>query len=221
MKLSSDLINFWESYDKPGGLKDLQSRYVYVNSAYRRLQNLSKSYDIEGRYDGELPTETYEYEPEFQRHDRLVLDTKDVHSSIEIHPFGKHKVLEGWIFHKRTFFYNNKLSGVFFWADPARKIDINIYTTFGTKASSIILNPPTTALTEREWEVLYFLMKGESLKSVSLMLSLQVNTVRKYLENIRTKLGTFSQAQTIDFCKSKGWDRYVPKKYIIRHKIIS
>jgi len=219
--LSSDLICFWESFDWPCGLKDPYSRFIYVNPAYRRMQNLCKKFDIEGRYDGELPTETHEYQDDFQRHDQLVLETNKTKSSIEIHPFGKSKLLEGWIFHKKPFFNRKKLVGVFFWAEPARKLDTDIYTIFGSKPASIMLNPPTSTLTEREWDVMYFLLKGESVKSISARLNIQVNTVRKYLENIKSKLGMFSQSQAIDYFKSNGWDRYIPSKYIIRHKIIN
>lgn len=221
MKLSSDLINFWESFDWPCGLKDTFSRFIYINPAYRRMQNLHVTYDIEGQYDGELPTETHEYQNEFQQHDKLVLDTNETKSSIEIHPFGKNKILEGWVFHKKPFYSGDKLTGVFFWAEPAKKFDTDIYTLFGAKPVSITLNPPTSTLTEREWDIMYFILKGDSIKVISTRLSLQVNTVRKYLDNIRSKLGLYSQSQTIDFFKSKGWDSYIPSKYIIRHKIIN
>ena len=221
MNLSSDLISFWESFDWPCGLKDPYSRFIYINPAYRRMQNLSKCFDIEGRYDGELPTETHEYQDDFQRHDQLVIDTNEIKSSIEIHPFGKNKILEGWIFHKKPFFKSEKLIGIFFWAEPARQLNTDIYTTFGTKSASITLNPPTSTLTEREWDIMYFLLKGENLKFISVKLSLQINTIRKYLDNIKSKLGLFSQKQTLDYGKSHGWDRYIPSKYIIRHKIIN
>ncbi|WP_341664268.1 LuxR C-terminal-related transcriptional regulator [Vibrio sp.] len=221
MTLSSDLIAFWESFDWPCGLKDPNYRFVYINPAYRRMQNLSKSFDIEGRLDGELPTETHEFQDAFQAHDQLVIDTNETKSSIEIHPFGKNKLLEGWIFHKKPFYIKDKFIGVFFWAEPARKFDTDIFTTFGSKPISITLNPPTSILTDREWEVLYFLLKGDNTKTIAIQLALQVNTVRKYLDSIRSKLGVFSQKQAIDYCKSNGWDRYVPSKYIIRHKILN
>ncbi|MDN3610761.1 helix-turn-helix transcriptional regulator [Vibrio ostreicida] len=221
MQLSSDLIAFWESFDWPCGLKDTHSRFIYINPAYRCMQNLAKSFDIAGRYDGELPTETHEYQDDFQKHDQLVLETNKTKSSIEIHPFGKNKILEGWIFHKKPFLKNGQVEGIFFWAEPAKKLDTDIYTTFGSKPASIILNPPTSTLTDREWEVLFFMLKGDSLKSIASRLTLQVNTVRKYLDNIKDKLGVYSQSQAVDYCKVQGWDHYVPSKYIIRHKMLN
>ena len=103
MILSSDLIAFWESFDWPCGLKDPNYRFVYINPAYRRMQNLSKSFDVEGRLDGELPTETHEFQDAFQAHDQLVIDTNETKSSIEIHPFGKNNSLKAGYFTRSLF----------------------------------------------------------------------------------------------------------------------
>ncbi|SJN59239.1 Bacterial regulatory proteins, luxR family [Vibrio ruber DSM 16370] len=221
MILSSDLISFWDSLDWPCGLKDTSSRFIYVNEAYRRIQNLPKSYDIVGRDHGELPTESSQYRDEFQNHDRLVLETKEIKSSIEIHPVGKEKILEGWILHKRPFFYNNEIIGVYFWGEPAQKLDLEVYTIFGKKPGSITLTPPNSTLSKREWEVLYFLLNGANIKRISKEIGLEINTIRKYIDNIKHKFGLYSQSQIVDYCKSNNWDRYVPLNYLVRHRIIN
>lgn len=56
-----ELIVLWDKLDEPWGVKDSQSCFVYANKGLHDLFNLPQGYDIEGRYDVELPTSVAEY----------------------------------------------------------------------------------------------------------------------------------------------------------------
>ncbi|WP_210769481.1 hypothetical protein [Candidatus Symbiopectobacterium sp. 'North America'] len=52
----SKAISLIENLDEPWGIKDAESRHVYLNLAARRYTNTPKNFSVEGRHDIEFPT---------------------------------------------------------------------------------------------------------------------------------------------------------------------
>ncbi|MCT8350236.1 LuxR family transcriptional regulator, partial [Photorhabdus temperata] len=44
--ITPQLIHTWERSSEPWGAKDLQSRFIYANSAFYQLLNLPEDFDI-------------------------------------------------------------------------------------------------------------------------------------------------------------------------------
>lgn len=219
MEISKYLFNFLQNHPEPCGIKDLQSRFLYANPAYITMQNLPLSYDISGKLDGEIPAPTCEFESDFQKHDKLVRTSLTQHSSIEIHPFGKDKSIEAWIFHKAPFYDDNSLQGVYFWASRAMNIDSSVLIGIESN-SSIILNQPTDLFTEKEWDVLFYLLRSIKIKEIAFLLDVSIVAIRKRLERMYFKVGTSTLKSFIDYCLHQGWNKYIPLKYLQRHRLL-
>jgi DNA-binding CsgD family transcriptional regulator len=223
MDIPVEFIKYWDSLKCPFGIKDTKSRFVYANPVYKVMQNLDVDFDISGFFDGELPTHTVAFEKEFQLHDRLVIENNKMKSSLEIHPFGKAKKMEAWIFHKQSFFIDGIIVGVMFWADPALHLNSNMFTSVFSPSipTAIVLAPPSDLLTAKEWEILHLMLSQKTSKTIALVLALHTGTVRKHVNSIQKKLLVHSTEDLIELCLLNNWDRYIPAKYVIRHKLIS
>ncbi|CFR13943.1 LuxR family transcription regulatory protein [Yersinia frederiksenii] len=106
----SSLINFWEHSSEPWGAKDNESKFIYANKKYHELLALPDKFNVEGRFDGELPASTSEFQTEFQEHDRKVERLKDRVTSVEIHAFNGLSYFQPWFFDKYPLIDDNGAS---------------------------------------------------------------------------------------------------------------
>jgi DNA-binding NarL/FixJ family response regulator len=60
-------------------------------------------------------------------------------------------------------------------------------------------------ISERESEVLHYLVAGMDAKSISVHMNLSVHTVRKHIANVYEKLHVCSKAQIISLAHKQGW----------------
>ncbi|EPS8491309.1 hypothetical protein ACVH8U_000117 [Yersinia enterocolitica] len=79
------LIHFWKLSSESWG-EDNQSKFIYANDKYKTVLILQKIC-VEGRFYGELPAPTGEFQTDFQQHDRKVELLQDRITSIGIHAF--------------------------------------------------------------------------------------------------------------------------------------
>nr|WP_322887887.1 PAS domain-containing protein [Yersinia rochesterensis] len=94
------LIHFFALSSEPWGAKDNQSKFIYANDKYKSLLALLNKFFVEGRFDGELPAPTAEFQTDFQQHDRKVELLQDRITSIEIHAFDGQSYFQAWFFDK-------------------------------------------------------------------------------------------------------------------------
>lgn len=59
------LIAMMEHLSEPWGIKDRQSRHIYMNKAAYLYTNTPLDFDIEGKLDNEFPAHWAEFSPEF------------------------------------------------------------------------------------------------------------------------------------------------------------
>ncbi len=78
-------MHFWKLSSESWG-EDNQSKFIYANYKYKTLLTLQKNC-AEGRFDGELPASTGEFQIDLQQHDRKVELLQDRITSIGIHAF--------------------------------------------------------------------------------------------------------------------------------------
>ncbi|ELY5938875.1 PAS domain-containing protein [Cronobacter malonaticus] len=214
------MIPTWEQADMSFGAKDIYSRFVYANPAYKRLLDLPPKFDLEGRYDHEMPAPTSEFAGEFQFHDRLVESTQQRKSSLEINEFGKERNLSAYFFDKLPLYDdNNNVIGTIFMGRKAVHLNTDFYINAG-RADSILLTKPSDIFTEKEWEVIFYLLRNMSNKQIAEKIQRSVNTVRAHLTSIKNKLGLDTNKQVVDFIHANGWENYIPEKYMLGRRHI-
>lgn len=217
MKLSwmmRDWIPTWEHMDNPCGAKNLKSQFVYANPAYKRLLGLSVNFDLEGRYDHEMPAPTSEFAEDFQFHDRLVEETRERKSSLEINEFGKNKNLSAYFFDKFPVLdRDGNVLGTFFFGRRAVYLNTNFYLNTA-RPGSILLTKPSDIFTEKEWEIIFLIMRNLTFRQIAEVVNRTVNTVRAHFTTILNKVGLNNKKQLIDFIEANNWGSYIPEKYM-------
>lgn len=207
------LIQFWENSEDPWMVKDTTSQYVYANPRYLELISLPDKYQIEGRYDDELPMPQYEFAPVFRSQDRMVEKKKDKVSAVRIYQFNRHSWFQPWFFDKfpLTDRQGNCL-GTFAHCRPVESIIVNRMKQIKIR-SSLSFNRPSEIFTEREWELIFYVIQAFSSKDIGNMLEISAGTVDNALNKIYLKSGVSSRRALIDYCTENNFENYVPKSF--------
>ncbi|ATW33605.1 MULTISPECIES: helix-turn-helix transcriptional regulator [Candidatus Williamhamiltonella] len=206
------LISLMERASIPWGIKDKESRFVYLNQAAVDFCNIPKGFDFEGRLDSELPVPWYELAPELQAHDRKAEQSKEGAEVIETSYFGRNAVLEPWLCSKFPF-YNDEgeVSGTIFYAKKFSFISISDFFNH-LKPSVVTLTPPVDTFTEKELDIIFYAFQRLSSKEIATKLSLSHRTVENRLQKIYEKTGVTSPTGLLEYCHTTGLNNYIPKK---------
>ncbi|EON3356671.1 LuxR C-terminal-related transcriptional regulator [Yersinia enterocolitica] len=201
------LLSFMENNEEPWGIKDCESRFMYVNKATLKFSQLPISFSIEGRLDNECPAQWAEFTPELQKQDREVeMDKKRVamiqtclwgqeHTLCEKYPlFDNEKKCIGTIFHVTKFNF------------------ISLYDLFNKEIPPVlVMSPPTNDFTKKELEVIFYLLQSLNSKEIGERLNLSKRTIENKLQLIYAKVNVNSLSSFKEYCKVEGFDRYIPE----------
>ncbi|WP_334472606.1 helix-turn-helix transcriptional regulator [Arsenophonus sp. PmNCSU2021_1] len=212
------LISIMEHALIPWGIKDTNSRFVYMNQAAINFCNIPKGFDFEGRLDEELPVAWHELAPELKAHDRKAELSKEGAEVIETSYFGQNEVLEPWYCAKFPIYNSEgKVLGTTFYA---KKFNfISVYDFFSNlKPSVITLTPPVSPFTEKELEIIFYALQKLSAKQIAKKLLLSYRTIENRLSVIYSKAKVSGLNQLIEYCQSTGLNSYVPKS-VLREKV--
>ncbi|MEA9444819.1 LuxR C-terminal-related transcriptional regulator [Candidatus Fukatsuia symbiotica] len=203
-----------ENSGQSWGIKDKESRFVYMNKVSLDAHNLPIGFDIEGRLDEECPAPWAQFATEFRKHDRETEKNRKNVAIISTQLWGREQKLEPYYIEK-TPLYNglNECIGTIF---NARKLNFYSFSQYVGKLtpSVLILTPPISRFTERELDVVFYLQQSLPAKVIARKLNVSHNTVGKYKDKIFQKAGVYSVDQFKEFCRETGLDRYIPKKFI-------
>lgn len=212
----NSLIPFWEISNEPWGAKDQTSKFIYANEKYKELLALPKRFDVCGRYDGELPASTSEFQSEFQKHDRQVEKKLDRVTSIEIHPFRGLPYLQPWYFDKFPLIdKSGNCKGTIFHGRPVDIITLDKLARINTQ-SSLIFTPPSEIFSKREWDIVFYILQSYSAKEIAVKLHVSHRTVSNHIQSLYAKTGTICRKSLIDFCYSHNIANYVPENFFTK-----
>ncbi|MEQ9722521.1 LuxR C-terminal-related transcriptional regulator [Yersinia alsatica] len=207
------LIRFWEHSSEPWGIRDNQSRFIYSNKEHHKLLALPDKYNIEGRFDGELPSPTAAFQTEFQEHDRKVELLQDRITSAEIHKWYGRSYFQPNFCDKYPLIDENGISqGTIFHVRPVDDIILTHLNKIKVP-TSLIFTPPSDLFTKREWEVLFYILHAFSSGEIAKKLHLSSRTINNVIQNIYRKSGVTSKKQVIEYCYEKKNHNYVPQSF--------
>ncbi|AWK15742.1 helix-turn-helix transcriptional regulator [Candidatus Fukatsuia symbiotica] len=213
VEISPQIILMCENSRDPWAIKDLESRFIYGNKANAALLNLPSKFDIESRLDSEIPNPTADFACNFQEHDRKVIELKQNISSLDIYTYGREQITQPYISEKSPLHnQDGKCIGVIF---HIRKCHFFPTTSFigGKLPCSLVFDPPEDLFTKDELEVVFLAIHRMSAKEIAKELDLLDRTIEKRLGNIYRKIGVSFLRQLIDYCQTKGFDRYIPPRF--------
>ncbi|PHM35913.1 helix-turn-helix transcriptional regulator [Xenorhabdus innexi] len=211
--LIKPLIRFWENSNDPWGAKDNNSRFIYANEKHNEMLCLPKGYNIEGRFDGEIPSCTANFQEEFQRQDRRVEAILDRVTSIEIHPFQKMTYLQPWYCDKYPILDENGVChGTIFHGRPVDTITLERLTKINVP-TSLVFTQPSDFFSKREWEIVFYILQGFLTKEIAERLFLSQRTVENNLQHIYQKIGGKRKRDLVEYCYENNIANYIPESF--------
>ncbi|WGM08849.1 helix-turn-helix transcriptional regulator [Arsenophonus nasoniae] len=119
-----------------------------------------------------------------------------------------------WQFHFLPLFDDDKeYLGTFFHAHEFLFLSPLDYVD-GIKPYAVTTEKPSKLFTDREWQILFFTMQRLNSKEIARRLDIFPSTVESHLKTIYRKVDVHSACQLKTFCKSKGFERYIPSEFI-------
>jgi len=221
MILPSRLIQMFEIDPIVGwAIKDNNSRFVYVNDTFKIWQTISTRYDYEGRNIGEIPVPVAEFAPLFDQQEREIEHTGRSVRAITTHIQGKEKIMQpAYNVQEPLYDAHHNCTGTVISVRPVR-IMTPTSLLDGKITQHAIFERPSDLFTEKEWEVVYLLACGMKIKEISSILSITVDAVNGRLRSCYRKTGLNAVSALIEYCRSCGYDNYIPSFFLKKGHII-
>lgn len=212
------LISIMERSGIPWGIRDNESRMVYINHTAKNFLNIPKGFDFEGRLDQDFPCPWSELADEFSAQDRKAETSQDGAEVIATSYYSKGDVLEPWYCAKFPIYNSEGLVlGTTFYA---KKFSfVSVYDFFNSlKPSVVTLTPPESPFNEKELELIFYALQRLSSKEIAQKLLLSYRTVDNRLHNVYRKIDVSGFDGLVEYCQSTGLNTYVPKS-VLRQKV--
>lgn len=206
------------------GCKDLDLKFVYANAEYAKAIGLKDHMDAVGRSDYDMPSNTVNCADAFRSQDKMVIEQKQKMKVLDIHPFsdGSWKI---FLFSKTPYLApNNEVSGIIFHGEeitnsslleigsllskiPYKKPVIN---GLGQNSYQIGNSSDPINLSQRQSEVLFFLIRGKTGAQVAKILGISIRTFQEHLDIIKHKFSAQNKYELIDKAVELGYLNIIP-----------
>ncbi len=229
-----DVKAFIQKSPHPCAIKDRNSVFIQANANYARLVGLKNSEDFLGRTDFDLPCGASRCAPLFLAQDQDVIRTPHVMKVLDVQP----EAGEKWhaFFTTKTVFWNSKgeIGGTFVqMQDITSQATLQFcfslgkstpYTgegNFANQFSYMLGTPKNSSLTERQGQVLFFLIRRYSLKKIALALDLSLKTISAEVEKLKDRFKASNMSELIDKSITQGCINLIPRGLSYRQMSIT
>lgn len=207
-------IQFWEGSDEPWWVKNNLSRFVYANRRLHKFICLPAGYNVEGRFDGELPSPVHECEQQFQAHDRMVERARERIASIGVQKFDGLDYLQAWYTEKIPLMNESgEVLGVICHGRPVERICLTRLKDIKTP-SRLVFDPPKDFFNDKEWEIIFYTCQLYTPKMIEEAIVIPYRTVEDILSRIYKKAGVSNKRGLIDYCIENGFDNFIPQSIL-------
>lgn len=212
----NSLITLLEGLNEPWGIKDLESRHIYMNKAARLYTNTPSEFDIEGKLDDEFPAEWAELSDDFREHDRRAENSNQRIAVIETHYWYGKKTLTPFISEKFPIINEEKICiGTIWNAKQLSTLSPLIY--INQKKPSVLKTELTTNIfTRAELDIIFLILQRRSSKEIAKRINVSHKTIENRIHNMYQKAGVHSQQQFEEFCHHLGLGSYIPHSLIAK-----
>jgi len=210
----SALIAMMEHLAEPWGIKDPQSRHVYMNETAYLYTNTPKSFAVEGKSDSEFPAAWAECEDDLIEHDRRTLASQGRVAVIETHYWFGQDALTPYVSEKIPLYGEQ---GVFIGvAWNARLLDTRSPLKYITqqKPGVMTTEASTNLFTRSELDTLFLMLQRLSTKEIARIYNLSHRTVENRIYSIYQKAGVHTLSQFEEYCRQLGLDNFIPDRLI-------
>ncbi|WP_340621316.1 helix-turn-helix transcriptional regulator [Xenorhabdus siamensis] len=210
------LIAMMEHLSDPWGIKDLESRHIYMNKAAYLYTNTPKNFDVEGKLDCEFPAHWSEdqFSQDLKEHDRRTEESKDRVSIIETHYWYGKNNLAPFISEKFPVYNDEKeCIGIVWNAKPLNSLSPLKYIN-RQKPSVLTTEAETDLFTKGELDIIFLILQRRSNKEIAQIYGVSPKTVENRIYNIYQKANVHSLQQFEEFCRDLQLDSYIPERLI-------
>lgn len=202
-----------EKLNEPWGIKDAESRHVYLNPLARKYTNTPDNFSVEGKLDVEFPAAWHELHDDLIKHDQVTMDKKGSVSVLEVHHWNGYSKPIPYISDKIPIYDSDGTCiGIIWNAKPAFIVNptLNIFKKNNFK----ILTYSLEEITEKEHEVIWLMIHGYTRKEVSYILNISSCTVKCRLYSVFQKKSIYNIKQLREIYIYKGMDSYIPSSIL-------
>ncbi len=214
------LINVLDQHPEPYCIKNVDSVYVYANSPLAKLIGLRTPKDFLHKSEFEINSRLTENEDvvrEWQYQDRVVFESKKNLQVLEVHP---NAIVHPYLVVKIPFYDEfNQCIGVLTYGKTLKNLATNIFINRRC-TGSLLLDKPDDFFTEKECEMIFWVLQGDSYKSISDKLSLPLRTVESTFQKLYEKVGVSHFDDFSEFCYKNNYNRYLPKRFMENKAIL-
>ncbi|MBG6244320.1 transcriptional regulator [Candidatus Symbiopectobacterium sp. 'North America'] len=195
-------------------IKGLDSRFIYANLSAVKKMGLQSLNDLLYKNENDLSsrlTENKDIIKEWQWQDRQVASSRKKLDTLEVNP---EAVNSPYMVRKFPFYNeNNKCQGVVIYYKALEDFS---YTQLlgGNSTGSFLLTKPDDFFTEKECEVIYLSLQGQTPKSIASRLVCSVRDVECSFQEIYNKACVKHYDDFYEFCYRRGYHRYLPRCFI-------
>ncbi|MBS6057649.1 MAG: helix-turn-helix transcriptional regulator [Pantoea sp.] len=210
----TSLIAMMEHLSEPWGIKDRESRHIYMNKAALLYTNTPLNFDIVGKTDAEFPADWAECADDLQEHDRRTETSRRQTAVIETHYWFGKNYLTPWISEKLPV-YNSSgdYIGVMWNAKPFNTLSPHKYIN-QQMPSVLTTDIPGNFFTQSELDIIFFMLQRLSVKEIAKIYNISPKTIQNRIYNIYQKADVRSLNQFEEYCRHAQLDSYIPYRLL-------
>ncbi len=225
VKINPQLQQLFDQMPDAWGCKDNHSVFLYANENYCRLVGLNHPKEAIGRTDFDMPCQTSNCANLFRAQDQRVMQLNQKIRILDIHPFAGNE-WKAYIFTKTPLTDPNLgvIGTIFHGVDVTSRPVIEIGALLAKMSLSDVSSPLVGQnsymlsthfsginLTQRQSEVLFFLLRGKTAKHIAVVLSISFRTVEAYIEQLKHKFSAANKEELIELAITAGFLSFIPK----------
>lgn len=213
------------------GCKDRHSVFLYANEEYGRIIGVRHHLDVVGRTDFDMPCDTTACAQAFRDQDHEVMETGKTLRILDIHPYA-HGEWKAYLTTKTPLYdETGRVAGTTFHGeDLTSPVNLELGTLLGRLylenqhggpygPGSYRIGKPCkmpVALTQRESEVLFFFIRGQSARNIANIFGISVRTVETHIVTLRRKFACFKRANLVEKAIYLGYLHCIPGRLFTR-----
>lgn len=209
------------------GCKDINSVFLCANTDYKKIVGLLEHEEVAGLNDYDLPALTVVCARLFREQDQKIIHTRRPIKVIDIYTFDDGS-WKAYLFTKSPIVINDKVTGIIFHGQEVT--DVIALELGGLLSSSFVKEKKVHSidknyfnnqsknnlhkLTTRESEVIFYLLRGGTVKQIAIWLNISSRTVEDYLRQLKTKFNAKNKHELIAKGMNRGYLNIIPQRFL-------
>ncbi|MET3108775.1 DNA-binding CsgD family transcriptional regulator [Oxalobacteraceae bacterium GrIS 2.11] len=201
--ISFEMRHFIDSFSIPAGIKNEDSRYLYVNQHYADIVSIRKKEDVIGLSVKDLPTTSSRCASDFNEQDLRVMQSGRHLSAYCVYRIYGAEKLKVYRYTKHPYIeISGKTKGVMFFTEEFTQKSLQTIGSIVTskkRAENIKNLIDINSLSGKMRDVLFYVCLGKTAKEIGLALKLSERTIEAYIDKLKETLNVHNKADLFEY----------------------